>query len=378
MLDQPLSATPLHDVHEQLGATFTDFAGWQMPVRYTSDLAEHGAVRESAGIFDLSHMGEIHLRGAGAADALDHAFAGRFSAMSIGRAKYSLMLTADGLGVVDDVIVYRLGEEHFLVVANAGNAVEVSREISERATGFEVRVEDASADTALIAVQGPASAGIITRALTGDAGGAEGITGEDLDSLKYYRVLQGTYEGEVLLVARTGYTGEDGFELYVPAARAASLWDHLRTVGGAELVPCGLASRDTLRLEAGMPLYGHELNRDILPEQSGLGRVVALSSQGDFVGRAGLESADREGRRVLVGLVAEGRRAARAGSALKDASGSVIGEVTSGVLSPTLGHPIAMAFVAPEHSEVGAELVIDVRGKDLPATVTAMPFYSRS
>ncbi|ASK66759.1 glycine cleavage system protein T [Brachybacterium avium] len=376
MADQDLRSTALAAVHEALGATFTDFAGWRMPVRYDSDLAEHRAVRESAGIFDLSHMGEIHLRGPQAGDALDHALAGKLSAMSVGRAKYSLLLTEDG-GVIDDVITYRLSEEHFLVVANASNAEVDAAELSARAEGFDAEVDDASDRTALIAVQGPASEQILLDALLDRDSGVEGLTAADLTEMKNYRFAESTYRGEPMLIARTGYTGEDGFELYVPNELAAGLWEQLTVAGGDRLVPCGLACRDTLRLEAGMPLYGNELGRDLYPAQSGMGRIVALKSKGDFVGRAGIEAADLSARPVLVGLVADGRRAARAGSQVRDADGREVGSITSGVLSPTLGHPIALGFVSANVSEVGTVLVADVRGKDLPVRVVKTPFYSR-
>jgi aminomethyltransferase len=345
-------------------------------VRYDSDLAEHSAVRESAGLFDLSHMGEIHLRGPQAAEALDHALAGKLSAMAVGRAKYSLLLTEQG-GVIDDLITYRLAEDHFLVVANASNAAVVAEELLARAQGFDVEVDDASARTSLIAVQGPASEQILLDLLASEDSGVEGLTAEDLSSMKYYRFAEGSYRGGSLLVARTGYTGEDGFELYVGNDSAPALWERLTAIGGERLVPCGLACRDTLRLEAGMPLYGNELGRELLPAQAGMGRVVALASKGDFVGRAGTEAAQLEGLPVLVGLAAEGRRAARAGSAVRDGEGREIGTVTSGALAPTLGHPIAMAYIDPAHREVGTELVVDVRGKDLPVRVVEMPFYRR-
>ena len=377
MAEQALRSTPLEEVHQSLGATFTDFAGWNMPVRYGSDLAEHAAVRERAGLFDLSHMGEIHLRGPEAPNALDHALAGRFSAMSVGRAKYSLLLTEDG-GIADDVITYRLAEDHFLVVANASNAEADVAELTARAAGFDVVVDDASAGTALIAVQGPASAKILLRALTEGEHGVAGVGAEELEALKNYRVLQGSYRDRDLLIARTGYTGEDGFELYLPAERAAELWQQLIEAGGQDLTPCGLACRDTLRLEAGMPLYGHEIDRDLHPAQSGLGRVVALKSKQDFVGRAAFEGADTSQLPVLVGLVADGRRAARAGSEVRTADGEAIGSISSGALSPTLGHPIAMAFVRPDLTAAGTELIADVRGKDLPVRVVDLPFYSRS
>ena len=377
MVDQDLRSTALEAVHRSLGATFTDFAGWQMPVRYDSDLAEHRAVRDSAGIFDLSHMGEIHVRGPQAGAALDHALAGKLSAMSVRRAKYSLLLTEDG-GVIDDVITYRLAADHFLVVANASNAEVDAQELTVRAKGFDAEVDDASDRTSLIAVQGPASEQILLDALLGDGGGVEGITADDLTSMKNYRFAEGSYRGQDLLIARTGYTGEDGFELYLPGELATALWEQLTAAGGDRLTPCGLASRDTLRLEAGMPLYGNELGRDLRPAQTGMGRIVALTSKEDFVGRAGIEATDLSDRPVLVGLVAEGRRAARAGAQVRDTEGREVGAITSGALSPTLGHPIAMAFVHAGVSEPGTELVADVRGKDLPVRVARMPFYRRA
>ncbi|MDN5900190.1 MAG: glycine cleavage system aminomethyltransferase GcvT, partial [Brachybacterium sp.] len=325
------------------------------------------------------HMGEIHLRGPQAGDALDHALAGKLSAMSVGRAKYSLLLTEDG-GVIDDVITYRLSEEHFLVVANASNAEVDSAELSARTKGFDVEVDDASARTALIAVQGPVSEQILRDALLSggsEGSGVHGLVADDLAEMKNYRFTESTYRGEPMLIARTGYTGEDGFELYVPNELAAALWEQLTTAGGDRLVPCGLACRDTLRLEAGMPLYGNELGRELYPAQSGMGRIVALKSKGDFVGRAGIEAADMSDLPVLVGLVADGRRAARAGSQVRDAEGNEVGSITSGVLSPTLGHPIAMGFVSTSVAELGTELVADVRGKDLPVRVVKTPFYAR-
>lgn len=369
----PIRATPLATVHESLGATFTDFAGWRMPVRYTSDLAEHQAVRTSAGVFDLSHMGEIQVAGPQAGEMLDHALAGLLSTMPLGRAKYSLLLNESG-GVTDDLIVYRLADERFLVVANAANADLAAAELTDRAAGFDVTVTDQSADWALVAVQGPDSPAIVTEVLQR---ADSQISAEDLAALGYYRVLQGTFAGQELLVARTGYTGEDGFELFVATPLAAQMWELVAEVAGDRAVPCGLACRDTLRLEAGMPLHGHELGPDLFPAQSGLGRVVALSSKGDFVGRTAIEQADLSGAPVLVGLEAEGRRAARAESIVRDLAGQQIGVVSSGVLSPTLGHPIALAFLDPAHTDVDTEVVIDVRGKDLPARVVALPFYSR-
>ncbi|WP_424923569.1 glycine cleavage system aminomethyltransferase GcvT [Amycolatopsis acidicola] len=357
--------TALYGVHKGLNALFTDFAGWEMPVRYSSELAEHRAVREAAGLFDLSHMGEIELTGPQAAQALDYAFVGKLSAVKPGRARYTMMCAEDG-GVIDDLVVYRLADEQYLVVANAGNAPVVAEELVSRAAGFDVEVTDRSADTALIAVQGPNSPAIVGS-----------VTDADLASLKYYASVPAHVKGHDVLLARTGYTGEDGFELYVPAPEAVEVWRLLTDAGEPHgLLPAGLACRDTLRLEAGMPLYGNELSRARAPFSAGLGRVVKFDKPGDFVGRTALEDR-KEPSQVLVGLKGQGRRAPRHG--YKVLAGSTeVGEVTSGALSPTLGYPIAMAYVSRESSEPGAELTVDVRGRAEPVEVVPMPFYRRS
>ncbi|HJQ46522.1 MAG TPA: glycine cleavage system aminomethyltransferase GcvT [Amycolatopsis sp.] len=355
--------TALYGVHKGLKALFTDFAGWEMPVRYSSELAEHRAVREAAGLFDLSHMGEIELTGPGAAQALDYALVGTLSAVKVGRARYTMMCDADG-GVLDDLVVYRLGDEKYLVVANASNAPVVVAQLRERSAAFDVRVEDRSADTALIAVQGPNAAAIV---------GA--VTDADLAGLKYYASIPAVVQGLDVLLARTGYTGEDGFELYVPAAQAGEVWRVLTVAGEPHgLLPAGLACRDTLRLEAGMPLYGNELSASLTPFNAGLGRVVKFGKP-DFVGKAALEKR-QEPDSVLVGLRGEGRRAPRHGYRVLDGDREV-GEVTSGALSPTLGYPIAMAYVPKALSEPGTSLSVDIRGRTLPAEVVAMPFYQR-
>ncbi len=376
--------SPLHDAHVAAGASFTDFAGWQMPVRYSSDLAEHHAVRTAAGLFDLSHMAEIVVLGPEAGAALDYALAGRLSAVAIDQAKYSLLLSRSG-GIVDDLVVYRTGEDRYLVVANAGNREAVAEELRERTSPFDVEVYDESDDIALIAVQGPASLSILT-ATPGFAADGGALDGEDfaqrLGDLKYYWSLPAEFQDRPVLIARTGYTGEDGFELYIAPDDARALWDALLEAGAEQgLVPAGLASRDTLRLEAGMPLYGHELGLGTFPAQAGLGRVVNLAKDTDFVGRAASEEGPDPEARVLVGLTGEGKRAARAGypvlAPAADGGEEEVGVVTSGALSPTLGVPIAMAFVAPRFARPGTELRVDVRGSRLPFTVTALPFYSR-
>jgi aminomethyltransferase len=361
--------TPLRERHEALGASFTDFGGWQMPVRYTSDLAEHHAVRQAAGIFDISHMAEFTVRGADAAAYLDHALAGRLSALAVGKAKYSLLLAATG-GIIDDVIVYRLEDADFLVISNAGNRDAVREALDARVEPFEVKVADVSDDYALIAVQGPQSEAILAA--------TTGISDVSIPwaEQKYYAWAAATFNGRSLLLARTGYTGEDGFELLVAADDAVALWDAVRAAGASRgLVPAGLAARDTLRLEAGMPLYGHELTLDTTPAQAGLGRVV-VSAKEAFVGKDAVDAAPDAP--VLVGLVADGKRAGRAGYSVVDAEGAVLGEITSGALSPTLGHPIAMAYVTPSSAAEGTAVFLDVRGTSIPATVTALPFYRRT
>ncbi|WP_149184109.1 glycine cleavage system aminomethyltransferase GcvT [Streptomyces sp. TRM49041] len=367
--------TALDALHRSLGATMTDFAGWDMPLRYASERDEHQAVRTRAGLFDLSHMGEITVTGPQAADLLDHALVGNIGGVGVGRARYTMICREDG-GILDDLIVYRLqereaGSSHYMVVANASNAQVVLDALTERAAGFDAEVRDDRDAYALIAVQGPESPGIL-----------KSLTDADLDGLKYYAGLPGTVAGVPALIARTGYTGEDGFELFVEPRHAEPLWRALTEAGqGVGLIPCGLSCRDTLRLEAGMPLYGHELTTALTPFDAGLGRVVKFEKAGDFVGRAALEAAAERAEtappRKLVGLVAEGRRVPRAGMAVV-ADGRVIGEVTSGAPSPTLGKPIAMAYVDAAHAAPGTSGVgVDIRGTHEPYEVVALPFYKR-
>ena len=363
--------SPLNQIHVDGGASFTDFAGWQMPVSYGSDLAEHHAVRTTAGIFDISHMAEILVDGPQAGAFLDYALAGKLSAISIAQAKYSLLLTPEG-GIVDDLVVYRLTDDTFFVVANAGNRFVVAEALIERAADFDVRVSDLSDSYSLIAVQGPNSREI--------AKATAGITDVSvpLDDLKYYWSTDALFEDSPLLIGRTGYTGEDGFEFYVQTDVAARLWAALTAAGEAfGLVPAGLASRDTLRLEAGMPLYGHELGLDSFPVQAGLGRVVNLKKEGDFVGRGAIEAGPRHGSHLLVGLTTEGKRAGRAGYSVVTDDGNQVGMITSGALSPTLGHPVAMAYIDPFVLEAGTPLFIDVRGNRIAASVVDLPFYKR-
>ncbi|WP_296666615.1 glycine cleavage system aminomethyltransferase GcvT [Demequina sp.] len=375
MADAPLHS-PLHAQHVALGATIVPFAGWEMPVRYTGDIAEHSAVRTAAGLFDLSHMGEIAVRGDDAAAFLDFALVGRISAVALWGAKYTMLCTPEG-GVIDDLIVYRRDWDHFVIVANAANKDVVVAELASRLGGFDAALEDISSDIALIAVQGPRAEGIVARMCTRGA--------DDIVAMRYYTAANVLLDGDIhAFAARTGYTGEDGFELFVNAADAAAVWGLALATGEEDgLIPCGLSSRDTLRLEAGMPLYGQELTRETTPFDAGLGRIVAFGTaanpRGDFVGREALLRAKVEGSaRVLVGLTGDGRRAARSGYAVVDADGAPVGVVTSGAPSPTLGRPIAMAYVPPTLAEPGTTVGIDVRGRREEMTVVALPFYSRA
>ncbi|GEL47849.1 aminomethyltransferase [Cellulomonas hominis] len=374
--------SPLHAEHEALGATMTPFAGWLMPLRYAGDLAEHQAVRAAAGLFDLSHMGELHVDGPGAGAGLDRALVGNISGLAVGRARYTMIVQEDG-GILDDLIVYRLADASFLVVANASNVAVVRDALAVRLADADASLTDRSLETALVAVQGPRAAGIVT-GLVADPGEAAAVR-----DVRYYAAVPATVAGVEALVARTGYTGEDGFELFVPADAAPGLWRALLAAGEPlGLVPAGLSARDSLRLEAGMPLYGNELDRTTTPHDAGLGRVVRLDKAGadgeplPFVGRDALAArAHATPSRVLVGLVGLGRRAARHGyevltSAEPDAA--TVGRVTSGAPSPTLGTPIAMAYVTPEVSAPGTELAVDVRGRREPVRVVELPFYRRS
>jgi aminomethyltransferase len=362
-----LHTTALTELHRELGARMIDFGGWLMPVQYTGILEEHRAVRERAGLFDLSHMGELFVEGDGAGDALAAALTTDPRSLAVGRAHYSMICAPDG-GIIDDLIVYRLGSVRFLVVANAGNAATVADTLAERLRGWKAVLDDRSLATSLVAIQGPRSAGILA-----------GLTDIDLEALRYYAIAEGTVANIPALVARTGYTGEDGFEVFVDWARGPDVWRALQEAGSsAGVIPCGLGARDTLRLEAGMPLYGNELDRSTNPFEAGLGRVVKLDKPGDFVGRAALERVAREGiAKRLVGLVVTGRGIARHGHPVFVGDRRT-GVVTSGTHAPTLGKAIAMAYVAPGDGEPGTILHVEIRDQRVSAEVVPLPFYKRT
>jgi aminomethyltransferase len=362
-----LHETALIEIHRALGARLIEFGGWLMPVQYTGILDEHRAVRERAGLFDLSHMGELFVEGDDAGDALAAALVSDPRTLALGRAQYSMICAPDG-GVIDDLIVYRLGEERFLVVANASNAATVSDELAARLGRWRAVLDDRSLATSLVAIQGPRAAEVLAP-----------LTDVDLASLRYYAIAEGQVGGVPGLVARTGYTGEDGFEVFVDWDRGPEVWEALAEAGkDAGVIACGLGARDTLRLEAGMPLYGNELDRETSPFAAGLGRVVKLEKAGDFVGREALARVAKDGpQKQLVGLVVTGRGIARHGHAVLSGEKRT-GVVTSGTHSPSLGKPIAMAYVAPGDTEPGTILAVEIRDQPVAAEVVPLPFYKRA
>jgi aminomethyltransferase len=362
-----LRRTPLDELHRELGARMIPFAGWEMPVQYTSIVEEHRTVRTAVGVFDLSHMGEIHLLGGEAIAFARYALVSDPGALESGQAQYSMLCTERG-GVIDDLIVYRLADEELMVVCNAANHDAVLGHLERLVAGgdFEVTIDDRSDRTALVAPQGPRAGELL-----------EPLTSVDLASLGNYRAERGEVGGIDCLVARTGYTGEDGFELFCSARRAPQLWRVISAQGERlGLRPCGLGARDTLRLEAGMPLYGSELDLDTNPFEANLGRVVKLD-KGEFVGRAALQAVQQQGpRRKLIGLRMIENAVARHGYPVL-AGARRIGVVTSGTASPTLGEKIAMAYVPAEMAGVGNRFAVEVRGRPYAAEQVKLPFYRR-
>lgn len=345
-----------------------------MPVRYGSIIEEHTAVRTAAGVFDLSHMGEIQVHGPGAAAGLAAALVNDATRLAVGRAQYSLLCQPDG-GVIDDLIVYRTGAEAFLVVPNASNTDVVVTELRERLAGADADAEldDATMRTSLVAIQGPRAEALLAPQVD-----------IDLGPLRSYAAAEGHVAGIPALIARTGYTGEDGFELFVAWDDGPGAWDALLGTGGdlsdggEPVVPCGLGARDTLRLEAGMPLYGNELDRDASPFAANLGRFVKFDGEREFIGRdALLREAEAGSERVLAGLVMRAPGIARHGYAVRHGDEDV-GVVTSGSHSPTLREAIAMASLRPTAAVPGTMLEIIIREAPVQAEVVSLPFYRRS
>jgi len=343
-----------------------DFAGWSMPVQYSSIVAEHQATRTAAALFDVSHMGRVFFSGPDAAKFLDRLVTRRITDLQPGKIRYGLVTNPEG-GILDDVLVYQLptpGE--YQMVVNASNREKIVRWCEQQQAGDDVQMEDRTRQTAMIAVQGPKTLEILAP-----------LAETDLAAMRYYTCREATVAGVTALVSRTGYTGEDGFEVVVPAEQAVAVWEKILQAGADQgAIPAGLASRDTLRLEAGMPLYGHELSEEINPVQAGL--AFAVNTEGrDFIGREAIARFMQDVQQLKrVGLQLSGRRVPREGYAIV-AGPAEVGHVTSGTFSPTLNHPIAMGYVKPEHAVVGVVLGIDIRGHHEPATVVPLPFYKR-
>lgn len=356
--------TPLYDVHVKEGGKIVPFAGYLLPVQYQGVIAEHNAVRTKAGLFDVSHMGEVWVHGPGALASLNHLLTNDFTNMKPGRVRYSVMCHENG-GAVDDLIVYKFGEESYLVVVNAANREKDFAHMSANLL-LETQAEDISDSIAQLALQGPAAPAILAKL----------ANPETLPTGYYTAKARVDVDGIECMVSCTGYTGEGGYELYTAAENAAALWGKLRSAGAEEgLVPCGLGARDTLRLEASMPLYGHELTDSITPLEAGLDFAVKLGHE--FIGRDALAEAGQPAR-VRVGLEATGRGIIREHQAVYLAEGPQIGETTSGTMCPYVGKALAMAYVGRENAALGAEVEVDVRGRRVAAKIVPLPFYSRS
>jgi aminomethyltransferase len=370
-----LRKTPLNAVHRRLGAKMVNFGGWDMPVEYPSGglVAEHKAVRASAGVFDVSHMGDIRLRTGGSAGsalaAVQHLSMNDASKLAVGQAHYSALLYPAGT-FVDDVIVHRLGEDDFLLVINAGTREKDVHWVRENAKGFDCVVQDLSDAYTQLAIQGPRAIDVMHK-----------LTDANLDGVRNYWFTHGNVCGlEEILIARTGYTGEDGFEIYVPSDKATSeeVWTRVMDAGREfGLIPCGLGARNTLRLEARMALYGHEISDTIDVWEAGLDRYCKMQ-KGDFIGRAALERSKAAGlKRTLVGIEMIDRGIARDEYRCCTDAGDAIGVITSGSPSPTLGKNIALAYLPPNMSTIGTALYVEIRGQKYKAQVVPTPFYKR-
>ena len=362
-----MQQTPLTDWHREHHGRLVDFAGWEMPVQYTTIVQEHHAVRKQAGLFDISHMGRLYFNGEGAARFLDYVTTIPVSVMQPGKIRYALATNQQG-GIQDDILVYRQ-EDGFLVVVNASNREKIVSSWSKIAEQFDdISLNDKTDSTGMIALQGPEAFSIL-----------EGLECEGLSELSYYRFIETTLLGVNVTISRTGYTGEDGFEIIAENEQILPLWEKILQAGqGRGAVVCGLGCRDTLRLEAGMPLYGHELSETIDPLTAGLNFAVSLKKE-NFLGRdVLLQISEQSPKNCRVGLELEGRRIAREETPILDESEKQIGKVTSGTFSPTLEKSIAMGYVPVELSAIGTKLLISFRGKTVTASVVELPFYRRN
>ncbi len=358
MATEALKRTPLYEEHRALGARIVDFAGWEMPVQYVGVMAEHQAVRNEVGLFDVSHMGEVVFRGPEAEEAVQRLVTRDVSRLSVGQAGYAAVCYEDG-GTVDDVLVYRRAGD-FLIVVNASNREKDVDHFRAHTRDLDVEVADESDDWALLALQGPRAAELL-----------QALTPTDLAGIRYYRFVEGELGISQVVLSRTGYTGEDGFEIFVHPGDAARIWRELIEAGAA---PTGLGARDTLRLEAGMCLYGNELDAETTPLEAGIGFAVHLDKEQEFIGQKALLQEREEGlKKRLVSFKVEGRGIARHGYPVT-LRGEPVGHVTSGTLSPTLNEAIGLALVAPE---VEDRFGVVIRGRTVPARAVPLPFYKR-
>lgn len=356
--------TPLFTWHQGHGGRIVDFGGWALPVQYTSIIEEHSAVRRDVGLFDISHMGRLGFHGPGALEWLETTTTNHVGALSEGQIQYSLMTREDG-GILDDVLVYG-GPFGYTMVCNASNREKVLAQLHANRPDSEAVLTDRTFDTAMIAIQGPKALAVVRP-----------LFDQPLDDLAYYHSRMGKIAGVETVLSRTGYTGEDGLEVMISAARAEAVWSALLESGsGLGIRACGLGARDTLRFEAAMPLYGHELLETINPFEAGLGSFVKLD-KGDFIGRGALAKQKAAVSRKRVGLALGGKRIARQDCAVLH-DGRPVGVVTSGTFAPTLQRSLAMALVAIDCASLGTALTVDVRGNAEPAEVVKLPFYRRS
>lgn len=352
--------TPLFSAHQALNARLVPFAGWDMPVQYRGIIEEHNAVRNAVGMFDISHMGRIQFAGPDTLDLLQWVCTNQLATMAEGQIRYSLLCHEKG-GILDDVLVYRWADGWSMVV-NASNREKILAWLERHRGGRQVTIVDQTFDTGMIAVQGPRAIEV-----------CRGLTEYDASSLKYYFGVPTRCLGQPAIVSRTGYTGEDGIEIITGKDHISAVWNELLSRG---VPPCGLGARDTLRLEAAMPLYGHELSEEIDPLQAGLAWAVKFN-KGDFIGKEALQAAATASKPQRAGLILEGKRAARENSLVYQ-NVRPVGRVTSGSFSPTLQRSIAMAYLEPDVLSPGTALHVDIRGERLPATVVKLPFYQRS
>jgi len=360
-----LKKTPLNEVHRALGAKMVDFGGWDMPVQYSGIIEEHTAVRTKAGLFDVSHMGEIRVKGTDALKFLQKMVSNDVSRIKTYQIQYNILCLPTG-GVVDDLLVHKERDNEYLLVVNASNTDKDFKWLLEHKEDENVEIINESPKTGQIAIQGPLAESILQK-----------LTDVNLADVKFYRYTYGQVDGVKCLISRTGYTGEDGFEVYCPWEKTVQLWNKMLETGGDNILPCGLGARDTLRFEAKMPLYGHELGEEITPLEAGLARFVALDKEEDFIGKSALKAQKEAGiPRKIVGLEMLDRGIPRAGYTVKK-DGKEIGFITTGSYSPSLDKNLGLALIDAAYADIGNEVAVAIRNKDVKAQIVPTPFYKR-